>query len=81
MNSSITEYETRFEELSKYASNIVATKCDKALKFQHGLNKEIRVKVVPLVLETFSKVLKRALVIEEDVNEETDTTAALATVK
>lgn len=37
----VTEYETKFEELSKYAPNTIRTKCEKALKFQRGLNKEI----------------------------------------
>lgn len=70
---SVIDYKTKFKEQSKYAPNLIATERDKAQKFQCGLNKEIRVKVAPFVLETFSEVLKRALVVEEDASEETNT--------
>lgn len=68
---SITTYETKFEELSKYAPNLGATERDNALKLKRGLKKKFRVKITPLALYTFSEVLKRALVVKADVIEET----------
>lgn len=66
----VTEYETNFKELSKYALNGIATEWDNALNFQHGLNKEIRAQVAPLTLETLSDVLKTAHVLEEELSKE-----------
>lgn len=66
----VTEYDTRFEELSKYAPNTIPTERNKALKFQRGLSKDIKVRVSPLALETYAEVLKSAQLIEDAIGEE-----------
>lgn len=67
----VTKYETKFEELSKYTPNTIPTEHKKALKFQLGLNKEIQLRIAPLALETFSKVLKSPLLVEEGLDDDT----------
>lgn len=66
----VTKYDTRFEELSKNAPNIIPIERNKALKFQRGLGKDIKVRVAPLALETYAEVLKSAQLIEDAIGEE-----------
>lgn len=66
----ITEYDTKFEELPKYASNTNSAERDEALKFQRGWTKDIKVRVAPLALETYVEALKRAQWIEEEIGDE-----------
>lgn len=54
----VTEYDIKFKKLSKYGSNTIPTERDKALKFQRGLKQDIKAKVAPLALETYTEVLK-----------------------
>lgn len=48
---SVTEYKTKFDEVSKYAPNLIAAEADKKQKFQRGLNQEIRWRIPLLALE------------------------------
>lgn len=50
--------------------NTIPTKWDKALKFQRGLKKDIKVRVAPLALGPYAEVLTRAQLIEEAIDNE-----------
>ena len=58
---SIAEYEVKFNQLSHYASFMIATERDKCQKFEEGLNYEIRSKITTSDLESFSKLKTAAI--------------------
>lgn len=60
----MAQYETKFTKLSRYAPHMVADKEERAKKFQHGLAPHIQERVAPFMLEDYSEVYKKALVIE-----------------
>ncbi|XP_043710311.1 uncharacterized protein LOC122659244 [Telopea speciosissima] len=60
----VTEYEKKFEELSRYAPHLVATDVDKIRLFESGLNDGIQRMVTTLELNTYAKVVRRALLYE-----------------
>lgn len=51
----VTEYDTKFEEVSKYRSNTILFERDVALKFRRGLKQDIKVRVEPLSLDTYAE--------------------------
>lgn len=63
------QFEMKFMEVSKYASNLVAMERDNAKEFQDWLNKAIRDEIVPFLIEDYAEAVRRALVIVETVHE------------
>ena len=58
----ITEYVSKFTQLSRYAQHMVADEQMQAKKFQEGLRLNIRAQVAPFMLLTYSEVVARALI-------------------
>uniref|UniRef100_A0A2N9FR12 CCHC-type domain-containing protein n=1 Tax=Fagus sylvatica TaxID=28930 RepID=A0A2N9FR12_FAGSY len=65
----IGQYETKFTELARFAPHLIEEDSKKAKKFLPGLRPPIRSKLVPLLLDSYSKVVRRALAIEKDWEE------------
>ncbi|XP_058181257.1 uncharacterized protein LOC131299696 [Rhododendron vialii] len=61
----VTQYAAKFEELSRYAQNIILTKDDKARRFELGLN-STRTTVVGHAFPTYSEMVKCALRLERE---------------
>ena len=57
----VAEYEVKFNQLSHYASSLVATDRDKCRMFEEGLRYELREKLTPADLESYTK-LKAAVI-------------------
>ena len=68
-NMSVAEYGLKFTQLSAYAANLVATEQEKCHKFEEGLSYDIRSKLTPYDLETFSRLTTAAIRAEKLVNE------------
>lgn len=71
----VTQYETKFMELSRYKPNLIPTEKDKAKKFQDGLRKAIWDRIVPFIIEECPEAVRRALVVEETLGGEATTEA------
>ncbi|RVW80541.1 Retrovirus-related Pol polyprotein from transposon 17.6 [Vitis vinifera] len=65
----VAQYEAKFTELSRFSPQLIATKEEKALKFQDGLKPYLKNKISILKLGVYSEVVDRALIAEKD-NEE-----------
>ncbi|XP_026398789.1 uncharacterized protein LOC113294619 [Papaver somniferum] len=61
---SILEYDMRFEELSRYATDMVKTEHLKAIKYQKGLLPDIRFKLAQQMLTSRNEIFERELIIE-----------------
>eukprot|EP00261_Vitis_vinifera_P036423 XP_019077666.1 PREDICTED: uncharacterized protein LOC109123168 [Vitis vinifera] len=66
---SVLEYESRFSELSRFALGMISEEGEKARRFQQGLRPAIRNRLVPLAIRDYSELVKRALLVEPDVEE------------
>ena len=66
---SVLEYESRFSELSCFALGMISEKGEKAKRFQQGLRSAIRNKLVPLAIKDYSELVKKALLVEQDIEE------------
>ncbi|GFZ06724.1 hypothetical protein Acr_18g0008940 [Actinidia rufa] len=62
----IAEYEETFTNLSEYVPYLVATNKMRARIFEDGLRHEIKKVIRPLVLPTYTDVLDRAIMVEQD---------------
>ncbi|KAL6125409.1 hypothetical protein ACLB2K_073468 [Fragaria x ananassa] len=60
----VAEYQAKFEELMRFAPNMIPTKLAKAKRFQGGLKPTIKEKVSILKLERYADVVDRALIAE-----------------
>ncbi|KAL8108572.1 hypothetical protein AgCh_024881 [Apium graveolens] len=65
-NMSVTDYESKFEELSRYVSSYVDTDRKKAKRFQQGLKPWIRGKVAIFELDTYAGVVQKAMITETE---------------
>ena len=63
---SVTEYEACFGDLARFALDITADDNMKARTFEDGLCPGLRTKVVGFELDSYSKVVQKALVFEEE---------------
>ncbi|XP_071906161.1 uncharacterized protein [Coffea arabica] len=61
---SVTEYETQFTKLSKFAPELIATEPRKVRRFIQGLNVELQEALAAVQINTFTEVLEKALRIE-----------------
>lgn len=64
-NSTMAQYEMKFTQLSRIVPHMVADDVEKVKKFQSGLTPYIQERIAPFILEDYSKVHARALVIEK----------------
>ncbi|KAL8105647.1 hypothetical protein AgCh_029446 [Apium graveolens] len=65
-NMSVTDYESKFEELSRYVSSYVDTDRKKAKRFHQGLKPWIRGKVAIFELDTYAGVVQKAMIVETE---------------
>ena len=65
-NMSVTEYEAKFTELSRFVPTYVDTEKKKAKRFQQGLKSWIRSKLAILELNTFITVVQKAMIAEAE---------------
>ena len=63
---SITDYEACFGDLACFAPDITAVDKIKARTFEIGLSQGLHMKVIRFELESYSKVVTKALVFEEE---------------
>ena len=63
---SITDYEACFGDLARFAPDITAEDKIKARNFESGLRQGLYTKVVGFELDSYSKVVKKAIVFEEE---------------
>ena len=66
---SVLEYESRFLELSIFALRMIGEEREKARRFQQGLRTVIRNRLVSLAIKDYSELVKRALMVEKDIDE------------
>ena len=59
-NLSLVEYESKFEELCRYAPRQISNEWEKARRFEDGLNNELFNAVASMRLQTNSEVLQIA---------------------
>lgn len=60
---SVLEYDMRFEELSRYATDVVKTEQLKAIKYQKGLLPDIRFKLAQHMITSHNEIFERELII------------------
>ncbi|GFY85279.1 hypothetical protein Acr_04g0000170 [Actinidia rufa] len=65
----IAEYEAALTNLVEYAPHLVATDEIRARRFEEGLRYKIKRVVRPMVLPTYTEVLDRAIIVEQDEDE------------
>lgn len=54
----VADYEAKFTELCRYASQVIGTKKKKARKFQEGLVPYLHHKLVPLMIEDYVGLMR-----------------------
>ena len=65
----VVEYGLSFTQLSVYAMNLISTEEEKCLKFEEGLHYDIRSRLTPYDLESFSRLMAAAIRAEKLVKE------------
>ena len=65
----MAQYEARFTDLSIFAPQLIATKENKALKFQDGFKPYLKNKISIRKLNVYSEVVDRALIAKKDAKE------------
>ncbi|KAL8099164.1 hypothetical protein AgCh_031730 [Apium graveolens] len=65
-NMSAADYESKFEELSRFVPSYVDTNRKKAKRFQQGLKPWIRGKVAIFELDTYAGVVQKAMIAETE---------------
>ncbi|KAF7112781.1 hypothetical protein RHSIM_RhsimUnG0193500 [Rhododendron simsii] len=65
-NMTVTEYDAQFTTLAHYAEHLIPNDRMKARRFEDGLQPDLRRAVKLLKLETYAKVLDRALMLEAE---------------
>ncbi|KAL6319798.1 hypothetical protein AAG906_036860 [Vitis piasezkii] len=63
------EYESHFLELSRFALGMINEEGENARRFQSGLRPTIRNRLVTLAIRDYSELVKRALLVEQDIEE------------
>ena len=66
---SVLEYESRFSELSSFALGMISEEGEKTRRFQQGLRPTIRNRLVSLAIRDYYELVKRALLVEQDIEE------------
>ena len=65
----VSQYEAKFTQLSRYAEKLVSEEEDRAKRFVRGLRPEIRSKLIPFQLQIYGQAVEKALEIERDMQE------------
>ena len=65
----VAEYEVKFNQLSHYASSLVATDRDKCRMFEEGLRYKLREKITLVDLESYAKLKAVVIRVERLVKE------------
>ena len=73
-NLSVSDYETRFTAMSKFAKEMVSTETLKCRKFEAGLIDTIRPSVVVHAHTSYRKVVDAALLMEREIGSMSQTT-------
>ena len=60
----VAQYEAKFNEFAKFASELVEDEGTRVHKFQIDLRAEIRKGVAPLQLMTYADIVNTALIVE-----------------
>ncbi|CAD5168201.1 unnamed protein product, partial [Musa acuminata subsp. malaccensis] len=68
-NLTVAKYDSKFTELSRFATHITDDEIRKAKKFERGLRPAIRSRISALKLQVYADVVERALIIERDLEE------------
>lgn len=61
---SVAQYETKFTKLARFAPHMVEDDARKAYKFKRGLRPSIRLKLLALMIRTFSGIMAHAMIME-----------------
>lgn len=64
----VAQYEAKFK-LARYFPDLVDDEFQKAKKFEWGLRTNIRVRLTALMLDTYSSVVNRVMLVEQDVDD------------
>ncbi|KAA3465844.1 1-phosphatidylinositol-4,5-bisphosphate phosphodiesterase beta-2 [Gossypium australe] len=64
-NKSVAEYEAEFLRLSRYIRGIVATDYEHCVRFEDGLQNELRVLITPQRERDFATLIEKAKIAEE----------------
>ncbi|KAK3036484.1 hypothetical protein RJ639_030834 [Escallonia herrerae] len=65
----VAQYEAKFTSLSRYAPHLVDIENRKARRFEKGIRRGIKNRLLALMLSTFAKVVERAEILEVDYEE------------
>lgn len=61
----MAQYEAKFNELACFAPHIVVDDTKKAFKFEQGLKPNIRSRLSTLLIQAYSSIVERALIVED----------------
>ncbi|KAK2986322.1 hypothetical protein RJ640_028980 [Escallonia rubra] len=65
----VAQYEAKFTSLSRYAPHLVDIENRKARRFEKGLKRDIKNKLLALKLSTYANVTERAEILDADYEE------------
>ncbi|XP_041011341.1 uncharacterized protein LOC121255124 [Juglans microcarpa x Juglans regia] len=68
----VDQYATKFMELSRFVSYLIPDEEKKAEKFERGLNRRIRERVSTIRIRSFTELVTRVTIAEEDIQESID---------
>ena len=68
----VADYEVKFNQLSRYASSLVATDRDKCRMFEEGLKYEIRNRITPTDFQSYIKLRVATIRAERLAKERTE---------
>ena len=66
---SVLEYESHFLELSRFALGMINEEGENARRFQSGLRPAIKNRLVLVTIKDYSELVKKALLVEQDIEE------------
>lgn len=65
----VAEYERKFEELSRYATDFISSEARRAKLFEQGLRPTIREKLVVLKIRDYGDLVDKAALVERDTED------------
>lgn len=68
-STTVAEYEKKYIELSKYASDLIEDERDRCRRFEVGLREEIRTSTTAMEWREFRKLVEAALRVERSISE------------
>ena len=68
-NLTVAKYESKFTELSRFATHMIDDEYRKARRFERGLRPAIRSRISVLKLQVYTDVVERAFILEKDLEE------------